>query len=292
MGKMNYDYIIAVLTRNRVETQFFIESLPILIRRLITIVCHPGERIAHLKRWEGKVANVIEYGDYCTNIGEARDYLMNYCIDNKIQYVIQIDDNVVFAARAKKSNVDFKHKLLTIRNNFTSDEQIALYVNVFEWMLDSLRSGYGVVGVSHRSGNNRKEKEFEENTRLFAVWGISVRKYRRLGVKFADNPYKEDFHMQLAMLTNGIKTICNNCFTFDKLRGANQDGGCSVYRTLSCVNRGSEILKETYPNFVSLVEKKSDNWSNLSETKSSSTIIRKEVIIHWKKAYDCSVKND
>lgn len=50
--------------------------------------------------------------------------------------------------------------------------------------------------------------------------------------------------MQLAFLTNGIKTICNNCYTFDKVKGANQAGGCSIYRNLTNVNKGSEFLKE------------------------------------------------
>ena len=288
---MEQDYIIAVFTRGRVETQFFIESLPEVVRGLITIVCHPGERSAHLKRWKGQVANVIEYGKHCTNLGQARDWLMEYCTDNGIRYAIQVDDNVVFGAHAVGSNISLKYKLLTIRNNFSEEDQAMIYTQMFQWMLDSLRSGYGVVGVSHRSGNNRKTNEVDENTRLFAVWGISVKKYRKVGAKFADNPFKEDFHMQLAFLTNGIKTICNNCYTFDKVKGANQAGGCSIYRNLTNVNKGSEFLKEAYPQFVSLVEKKSDNWSNLGGDESSEvSIMRKEVIVHWKKAYESSQK--
>lgn len=117
------------------------------------------------------------------------------------------------------------------------------------------------------------------------MWGISVKKYHRVGARFADNPFKEDFHMQLAFLTSGIKTICNNCYTFDKVRGANDAGGCSIYRNLTNVNRGSEILKEYYPNFVSLVEKDSNNWSNLG---TDEVVKRLEVIVHWKKAFESS----
>lgn len=284
---MEQDYIIAVFTRGRVDVQFFIESLPEVVRGLITIVCHPGERSAHLKRWKGQVANVIEYGKNCTNLGQARDWLMDYCNDNKIRYAIQVDDNVVFGAHSENGKVSLKYRLLTIRNNFSEKHQTMIYTSMFMWMLDSLRDGYGVVGVSHRSGNNRKTNEVDENTRLFAVWGIDVRKYFKVGAKFSDNPFKEDFHMQLAFLTNGIKTICNNCYTFDKARGANQTGGCSIYRNLDNVNKGSEFLKAAYPQFVTIVEKKSDNWSNLGDEQ--ETILRKEVIVHWKKAYDSSI---
>lgn len=281
---MSEDYIIAIVTRGRTEKQICLESMPVLIRKLVTIFCHPGEKQRHQERWKGKVANIIEYGKKCQNIGQARDWVMDYCIDHNIRYVIQIDDNVLFASRVDKSgNVDFKNRLLNLRNNFSEDTQVLIYTDMFSWMLKSLRSGYGIVGISHRSGNNRKKDGIEENARLFAVWGISTKKYVKVGARFSDNPYKEDFHMQLAFLTNGIKTVCNNCFTFDKARGANQDGGCSIYRDLDNVNRGSELLKKYYPDFVSLVEKDSNNWSNLGNC--SENIKRKEVIVQWKKAY-------
>ena len=69
---MKQDYVIGVFTRGRVNTQFFLESLPEVILGVITIFCHPGERQAHLKRWGGKVADVVEYGKDCTNLGQAR----------------------------------------------------------------------------------------------------------------------------------------------------------------------------------------------------------------------------
>lgn len=278
---METDYVIGVFTRGRVGTQYFLESLPEMMRKFITIFCHPGERDAHLKRWSGKVADIVEYGAGCTNLGEARDWLMDYCRKREIKYAVQIDDNVVFGARAVEGGeVDFDNRLLTIRNNYSEEDQVRIYVAMFGWMLGALRDGYGFAGVSHRSGNNRKSFPVEENTRLFAVWGISVEKYWKVGAHFADNPFKEDFHMQLAFLTSGIKTICNNCYTFDKARGANDAGGCSIYRNLTNVNRGSELLKQYYPDFVSLVEKTNDNWSNLQGADK-----RLEVIVHWKKAF-------
>lgn len=281
---MNEDYIIAVFTRGRVDDQQFISSLPPTLRKLITICCHPGESKAHLKNWGGKVANVIEYGQDCTNLGQARDWLMRYCKDRDIKYAIQIDDNVKFAVRAKGMDISFDYPLLNMENNFNPDEQIYLFSEMLLWMIEKLREGYGVAGISHRSGNNRKKEAEEENTRLFAVWGISVRKYFKVGALFAENPFKEDFHMQLAFLTHGIKTICNNVFTFDKVKGANAKGGCSIYRNLSNVNKGSELLKEYYPKFVSLVDKTSDNWGNLG----GENVVRKEVIVHWKKAFESS----
>lgn len=280
------DYIIAVFTRGRIEDQFFIDSLPPLMRKLITIVCHPGERELHMKRRGDELAGVIEYGENCTNLGMARDWLMEYCRDNGIENSIQVDDNVLFGARSDGKTISLGHKLLTIRNNFNQEEQVFIYSELFGWMLNNLRDGYGFVGVSHRSGNNRKKNAEDENARLFAVWGINVEKYFKVGAKFADNPYKEDFHMQLAFLTNRVKSICNNRFTFDKARGANAKGGCSIYRNLDNVNKGSQLLKDAYPDFVRLTEKDSDNWGNLG----GENVKRLEVIVYWKKAYKSSQK--
>lgn len=281
------DFIIAVFTRGRIDEQLLLSMLPPKILPFITLCCHPGELKEHRKRWGTKLAGIMEYGKNCTNLGQARDWLMDYCKRENIRYAIQIDDNVAFGAHAANYRVDFSLPLKNVRNNYDADEQAWIISEMLGWMLDSLRSGYGIVGVSHRMGNNRKERAVDECTRLFAVWGIDVQKYFNVGAKFAENPFKEDFHMQLAFLTHGIKTACTNCFTFDKVKGANQTGGCSTYRDLKTVNRGSELLKEYYPDFVTLVDKSSENWSNLGEQKTDGKpLIRKEVIVYWKKAYD------
>lgn len=285
MGKV--DYIFAVFTRGRVDTQIFIEDLPPMMRQLITIVCHPGEREAHLRRWGGKVADVIEYGRDCSYLGEGRDWLMAYCRKHGIRYAIQIDDNVRFASHSDGRVIDFALPLKNIRNNFGEDEQMFIYFEMFWWMVDALRSGYGMCGISHRSGNNRKRNATDENTRLFAVWGIDVDKYYDTGAKFADNPFKEDFHMELAMLTNGIPIISNNCFTFEKAHGANQSGGCSTYRNQDNVDYGALLLKEAYPRFVNVVDKANSNWQNMGGKET-----RKECIVAWKKAYESATKKD
>lgn len=282
---MKDDYILAVITRGRVDNQIFIEDLPPIIRELITIVCHPGELDAHRKRWRGKVANIIEYGKNCTHIGMARNWFMNYCRKNHIRYAIQIDDNVRFATHSDGKKIKFNLSLKNIRNNFNEDEQIFIYSEMFFWMIDALRSGYGICGVSHRSGNNRKEKDIEENTRLFAVWGIDVDRYFEVGAKFTDLPTKEDFYIQLAFLTNGIKTVCNNCYTFEKARGANSSGGCSVYRNAKNVDNDAIELKRLFPDFVTIVNKSNSNWSNMDGNET-----RKECIIKWKKAFESSIE--
>ena len=96
------DFIIAVITRGRVNTQVFLENVPEHIRSLVTLCCHPGELQMHKKRWGNRLANIIEYGKDCINIGEARHWFMEYCRQNSIRYAIQVDDNVRFAARVNR----------------------------------------------------------------------------------------------------------------------------------------------------------------------------------------------
>lgn len=288
MGKIEDDYMIAILTRGRIDTQIFLESLPDLIKQLITIVCHPGERDEHLMRWRGRVNDVIEYGKNCSNIGEARGWLMNYCNKRGIKYVIQFDDNVVIGCRATYSGkLSMNNRLLTIRNNYSVNTQIDLYVQLFCNMLDCLRNkDYAMVGISHRSGNNFKKSAIDENIRLFACYGISVDKYYAIEERFQDIQQKEDFYIELGFLTNGYKTVCINLFTFDKARGANQLGGCSIWRNLENINKCSEKIKNRFPEFVSIVERDSNNWGGIRETK------RKEVVIKWKKAYESGMNKN
>lgn len=281
------DFIIAVITRGRVDTQVFLENVPEHIRSLVTLCCHPGELQMHKKRWGNRLANIIEYGKDCTNLGEARHWLMEYCRQNSISYAIQVDDNVRFAARVNRlGQIDFDLPLLNLTNNFNDDLQSDIIVEMFSRMIYQLSTGYGMVGISHRSGNNRKKQEVEDCARLFGIWGINVKKYFNLKYRFYDNPYKEDFHMQLAFLTSGIPTCCNNSFTFDKSR-SNSNGGCSIYRNLENVNKGSELLHKFFPQFVNLVDKDCNHWDNLGE----GTKMRKETVIQWKKAYQAGLKN-
>lgn len=281
---MKEDYRIFVVTRGRVNDQQFIESVPKDIRGLITICCHPGELEFHKYKWGNEVEDVIEYGADCTNNSMARDWVMKFCKKRGIKYAIQIDDNIRIASHTDGDEVDFKLKLLTIANNFDEDSQNVIYLEMFFTMLSNLRKGYGMVGISHRSGNNRKKFEFEENTRLFAIWGINVDYYFKFKKSFADTVCKQDFYMQLVFLTHGVKTICDNRFTFDKVKGANANGGCSIYRNISNVNEASEFLKKNFPDFVTIVDKSNNNWSNFGEDEN----VRKEVIVHWKKAYESS----
>ena len=278
------DYIIVTVTRGRIDDQYMLDHMEPTCRGLITICCHPGERKAHLKRWGSEVAGVVEYGKNCTNIGEVRNWVMEYGRRLGVKYVIQLDDDVYFGAHTDGYSFGLGYKLLTIRPNFSDREQQNIYVEMFGRMLSGLRRGYGMVGLSARQGNNNATEEERPHTRLRGVYGVSVEKYFAGKERFSDMSNKEDFYMQLTFLTRGIDTLCINTFTFDTTV-QNKAGGCSTYRNLDVINRGSELLKEHFPDFVKLVQKKNDNWTNLGGADS-----RTEVLVSWKKAYEYGVQ--
>lgn len=281
------EYAICIVTRGRVDEQFTLRNLSKDMRKLVTIICHPGELKQHKSNYGKQVLDIIEYGSDCQELGSVRDWVMNYYKELDCKYVIFLDDNLSFGARYSAVNrkVRMSNKLLTVKNNFNEEEQDYIYVEMFSWIVDQLDDyDYGVAGISCRQGNNRKTEREEENTRIFACWGISVEKFFSLKYRFKDNPSKEDFHIQLGFLTNGIKTICNNMFTFDKVKGANANGGCSIFRTFEYSNNSSRILKQYFPDFVTITEKDSNNWKGFEGRK------RLEVIIRWKKAYESSFK--
>lgn len=283
---MKEDYKIILLTRGRVDKQKTLENLPILIKKLITIVCYPGEKQQHLKNWGGMVEGVVEHSKQCKNLGDIRHWVM---VNYKDYNIIFLDDNLSFSCRYDIINRNFslKNKIYNIKNNFSEEIKIEIFIEMFYWIISKLRKGYGISGISSRSGNNRKTKEEEENTRIFAIWGINSKKYFEVGNFFNKKGIssKEDFYVELSFLTNGIKIISNNCFAFDKVSGANQNGGCSTYRTLEYSNNCSINLKNEFPDFVRLTEKESNNWGGDFNGK------RIEVICQWKKAFNSSFKN-
>lgn len=269
-----------MFTRGRVDKQYTLESLPNDVRKYLTIVCHYGEKAQHEKLWGGKVKAIIEYGKECTNLAMARDWCMQYFKTKGKERLIHIDDNVVF------SNREYVSKKIRLVDLSKYDDKVRCekLKRMFEWMVFKLKQGYAMAGISHRPTNVRKPKSYDENCRLFAVWGIDLGKYDMIHQRFSDNRCKEDFHIQLAFLTNGLPTICNYDFAFDKKGGANARGGCSTYRNLEEINRCSILLKKTYPQYVTIHKKKSDNWSGLGGVN------RIETIVHWKKAFNSNIK--
>ena len=224
------------------------------------LVCREAESHALFKR---NFPVLVEPNDLPRGIGHTRQFIMDYHPGDK---VIMMDDDLSFARRGKRTDNPLYLTPCT-------SEDLRAMVNLIE---DHINHGYAMVGISSREGNNRKEGEWSENTRIMRVFGIHKPSFIEAGCDFTAMKVMEDFDVTLTLLTHGYKNIEINTFTNNQ-PGSNMDGGCKEYRTLQTQYDAAFALAAKYPGLVTPVEK---------ETKGSwGGGVRTDVRIAWKKAY-------
>lgn len=275
------DFVL--LTRGRVNDQVLLKELEPEILSLITIVCHPGERDAHLKNWGDKVRDVVEYE--ASYVGEARDW----CIDNLPgDIIIFFEDNISFHIRVDAP--DFgnlrKYGLYEMsRLRFTPENNLRHQTQMLIDIIEKIESGeYGMVGNSQRFGNNREPNDFVENRRLYGFWGINKKLYRSLGARFSDVVYREDFYVILKFLLNGIKIGIFYKYAIDKDKGVNSEGGCSAYRTPQKTNDNALWMEKEFPGIVRTKTQDKVTWKGYGGKAM-------DIVVQWKKAYETGLKN-
>jgi len=96
--------------------------------------------------------------------------------------------------------------------------------------------------------------------------------------------FKGDFYTFIFFLVHGFKIGCFYKYAMEKLGNANNDGGCSIYRDMVCINREAELLVSKFPGLVKVREKNSKSWKGLGDKI-------KDVTIYWKKAYKQGLMN-
>lgn len=270
---------IIINTRGRIDRQITLEHLRDNIRRHITLVCYPGERVTLSRQWRNKVQKIIEHPVNLTHLGAIR----HWCIDAfKENIIIFMDDNMGFHAREK---VDYGPGTIfplvpVISKHYTDASIERIHSDVFQWMINKLSNGqYGIAGTSSRTGNHNHPGEEEENTRFFAMWGVNKIIYNRVGpYLYASYPIKQDFCLGLEMATAGVKNIVSYKYAHDK-SASNSAGGVSVYRTVNMFNEYAQRLKRQFPQFVTLRHKPTKSWGGNFE------LYAWDVTIQWKRAY-------
>jgi hypothetical protein len=88
----------------------------------------------------------------------------------------------------------------------------------------------------------------------------------------------EDHYVTLSLLSLGYSNCMITNAAWDQKGVSNADGGCSSYRSLELQEKTSNKLKDKFPEFVTVVKKKTKTgWNNIGE--------RVDVRIRWQKAY-------
>lgn len=268
-----------IVTRGRTESQILIDYLPNFISKRVIIACHKGEKVEIDKNYGKRIKYSIEYeGD---SIGEARDWCI-YHSDKK--YVLFLDDNITFNVRTQFSDFGkkVKHGLYRVCEKRFYKKNVDIHLeNLFQDIYNKISTDeYGIVGISARPGNNRIEKDFVDNCRIFGCWAINKELYSLINYRFSKLEIREDFYVSLGFLINGIKIGQFYKYSFNKERGTNSKGGCSTYRTDELLEKTAEYLHKEFPEFVRIVEKDKKTWNNLGKEGKVT-----DVYIYWKKAY-------
>jgi hypothetical protein len=277
------DYIIFVPTRGRVDKQITLKQLPDSILRRVVIACHPGEESDHKRIWAGKVKGVLPIS--ANHIGEVRQK----CIDlSPTNHIIFVDDSLDFHVRSEsEKGRTTKYPLKVMSSLHFEDSTLDYHMNgMFNWISDKLHTGrFGMVGVSRRSNNaHRLDQEIAHNDRVCSFWGINRILFNTLpnNPKFSDFPIKEDFYVMLHFLINGIPTITTYKYAYGRVGGSNSAGGCSLYRNIEMSVKTANMLKEQFPDFITLRNKGTKSWSG----EFGNTTV--DVTMHCKKAFESS----
>jgi len=297
--------VLLVTTRGRIDFQPTLNNLSPNIRKRVIIVCYPGEKELHTVNWQGKVQQIIEHPTTLDNIDAIRYWCINHF---KEDYIVFMDDNLNFHVRmdSEKGN-QCKFSLHQVCAKHFHKETISkIQLEMFSWIIEKLKNGtygivgssssskniqdlidqkYGVVGISPRPGNDKLIKEENENFRVYAFWGINKMLFNQVKNKYdvSSFKYKGDFYTVLFMLTQGIPNIVSFKYAFGKVGGANNKGGCSIYRDEEMISKEAELLAKKFPGVVKIVKKKSKSWNNVKDEI-------KDVNVQWKKAYEYGLR--
>ena len=104
-------------------------------------------------------------------------------------------------------------------------------------------------------------------------------------IDFAKFPLAEDMYLNIELNLQGFPSGVYQKYTLNIISPFNENGGCSVYRTIDYERRVNEDLKKTYPKYVKL--------KNIVQNKGiEKGKNRCVVVLYRKKAYNDYLKRN
>jgi hypothetical protein len=131
--------------------------------------------------------------------------------------------------------------------------------------------------------NHHKEASIAYNEKCGPTVAIRLSAYKKLKNKFDATPMlQSDNAITMAFLTSGYRVKVSYKYAFKNVPPLPQhrNTGCSGYRTPDMERQACKLLKDLYPNYVTLREKNVD-------TVSDYTLYNRPIkpIFKWKRAY-------
>ncbi len=215
---------------------------------------------------------ILEVPDKLKGIHNTRQFIADWCPE---RYCFQMDDDMTFVQRRDDWSPE-RPRFAPTFDRFDA-QKIGGMLDVMEsWLIDE---GFSHVGLSARQGNNYvKERIFKDVTRMNNVYGHDLDALDWYGIRWDKLRVMEDFYVTLSLLTRGYPNRLLVDYAWNQ-KGSGAEGGCSKYRTNEVQTEAALLLQKIFPQYVTVVEKKSKSGWKGMET-------RTDVRIQWKKAFD------
>jgi hypothetical protein len=254
------DLHIYIPTKGRPDSQITWDNLKGLQKYTSLVI--PKSELKQHKKYNRKIITHNVDG-----IGSTRQFIVDYALKHKQEKIVMLDDDLIFSIRSDPSKWNlrpvFGKELLMVFTRFSK-----------------LLNNYAHATISPRFMNNvHYPLTQKEITPQRAVHGIKPEILKHHNIRYDHIELMEDHFVTLSLFTKGYPNCMITDAAWDQKGVSNADGGCSSYRSAKLQEKVSNKLKKSFPNFVSVVKKKTKTgWDGIGE--------RTDVRIQWRKAYN------
>lgn len=257
-AKRDNEVTTYIFTRGRPEKQKTLRELPAIMKPTTILMC-PESEAEQLEQYGVKIRAIP---DDMIGIHWARQTAVEDC---PTRHCFMLDDDLGFNRR--RPDDPKKMKVTKVQDR----------AQMWQWVCnEAKRLKWGMIGIGSKQNNNSKPN-IQYNSRITNAYCVDCELLQAMGIEFSAFELMEDFHVTLALLTNGIPNIVNNQFGWQQ--GTNNDpGGCSLYRTAELQEKSARRLAARYPDYVKLLYKESSLWKDMEK--------RVDVHVQWNKAYE------
>lgn len=267
------DFQLVIPTHMRPDRQKTLSRLPPELQRQVIIVTSTAEDAAAIRRNYKHENIIVARGTSC--IADKRHWIMK---NIKARFIFMMDDDLRFdnrcaLAERRWSTLDggswITRKPETRLMHTSTPQQL---LRAFK-AIEQYSHRYGAIGMGHRWNHHTIPGDWELRHRMIHAFGVERSTYLRLGLDFGEVPIREDMHVTLRLLENGVE----NAVYFDTVCDPgdyNASGGAHDERSLEQSNAEAYHLARLHPGLVQVVDR-----------KYKQSLQRKEVIIAWAKAF-------
>ena len=232
------------------------------------LVIRPEEAQSYLQAAVEFGCALVALPNEIKNLSQTRQWILDDCEKN---YCMMLDDDLDFSYRLKSG--DWHTKYLGPDTLHKFDEMVTDMLNKMK------TEGIAHCAVAAREGSNTTLEDWAYNQRYMRAYIFDTKVVGKF--KYSEEHCGcEDFHMALQLITAGYPSAIYFMYPQGQ-GGSNKKGGLSAYRDIEYHNNAMAKLKESFPNYVRLVQKKTKTaWGGQQRT---------DAVISWAKAF-ASVK--